>query len=104
VDERVEVNRRIWDEMAVLHRSTYADAAFEGLLPFERAELGALTGRRVCHLQCHIGGDTVALAELGATEVVGVDFSPAAIGIATERVAGSTSSTRRGASCAGSPP
>jgi SAM-dependent methyltransferase len=87
VDERVEVNRRIWDEMAVLHQSTYADAAFEGLLPFERSELGALTGRRVCHLQCHIGGDTMALAELGATEVVGVDFSPAAIGIAAERVA-----------------
>ncbi|QWC85081.1 class I SAM-dependent methyltransferase [Nocardioidaceae bacterium] len=40
---------------------------------------GPLDGLEVCHLQCHIGTDTVSLARAGAARVVGVDFSPAAL-------------------------
>lgn len=83
VDEWVEVNRRRWDEMAALHETTYfapdswiRDSA---LKPFERAEIGDVTGQRVCHLQCHLGGESLALAQLGAAVVVGVDFSTVAI-------------------------
>ncbi|AWV21492.1 SAM-dependent methyltransferase [Roseomonas mucosa] len=46
------------------------------------AELGPVAGQRVLHLQCHIGDDSIALAQRGASEVVGVDFSTAAISAA----------------------
>ena len=87
MDERVEVNRRRWDEMAVLHETTYfteAGAIDDELKPFELEELGDLAGQRVCHLQCHIGGNSIALARRGAT-VVGVDFSDVALETARRR-------------------
>ena len=40
--------------------------------------LGDLEGLDVAHLQCHIGLDSLALADAGA-RVTGLDFSPAAI-------------------------
>lgn len=40
--------------------------------------LGDLKGKRVLHLQCHFGQDTLSLGRLGA-EVTGVDFSDKAI-------------------------
>lgn len=46
------------------------------------AEIGDIAGKRILHLQCHIGSDTIALAQRGAATVVGVDFSPRAIAAA----------------------
>lgn len=76
--------------MADLHVTTYeidaVDAAGSfSLKPFEPGELGAIDGRRVCHLQCHIGDNSFALAQLGAAEVVGVDFSARSLEIARAR-------------------
>jgi SAM-dependent methyltransferase len=90
MDERLAVNRRRWDEMSDLHIETYAiddvDASgVHSLKSFEPGELGDVRGRRICHLQCHIGGDSFALAQLGARSVVGVDFSPRSIEIAETR-------------------
>ncbi len=48
--------------------------------------MGDLAGLRVIHLQCHFGADTLALAQRGA-EVVGVDFSAAAVSAARELAA-----------------
>jgi SAM-dependent methyltransferase len=78
--------------MAELHVDTYAIDDVDGrgdhrLKPFEPEELGPLEGKSVCHLQCHLGGDSFALAHLGAAQVVGVDFSPRSIQIATMRAA-----------------
>ena len=88
MDERIAVNRLRWDEMARLHETTYfregAAVTDATLTPFELEDLGDLTGQRVCHLQCHIGGDTLSLARLGAT-VVGVDFSEFALDVARRR-------------------
>lgn len=88
MDDRIETNRARWDEMAQLHLETYdieaEDRGRISLKPFELAELGDVSGRRVCHLQCHIGGDSLSLARLGA-HVVGVDFSPRSIEVARER-------------------
>lgn len=39
---------------------------------------GILEGLALCHLQCHIGTDTVSLARAGA-HVTGIDFSPSAL-------------------------
>src|SRR5438034_11804527 len=47
----------------------------------EAAELGDIRGKRVLHLQCHIGRDTLCLVRRGAT-VTGLDFSSAALDVA----------------------
>lgn len=79
------LNRANWEERVAIHlgpRGYDLSSHRAGLGRFDaivEAELGKLAGQRVLHLQCHIGDDTIALAQRGAAEVVGVDFSPAAI-------------------------
>jgi SAM-dependent methyltransferase len=82
-DEGMDLNRRWWDESAIDHFERTYDLSLiragSSLHPIEADELPAdLTGQRICHLQCHIGPDTLSLANRGAV-VVGVDFSPEAI-------------------------
>jgi len=85
----IEINRRNWDERASLHaREALGEdmlarlrAGEDFLLAIEAAELGDVSGKRVLHLQCHIGRDTLCLARRGAI-VTGLDFSPAAINVA----------------------
>jgi len=84
-----DINRRNWEERAGIHaRDTTADymldrfrAGEDALLPIEAAELGDISGKRVLHLQCHIGRDTLCLVRRGAT-ATGLDFSPAALDVA----------------------
>ena len=85
-DEFLGVNRRNWDERVPIHRRDrsgfYAVERFlageKRLHAIELGELGDVAGKRVIHLQCHFGLDTLILARYGAS-VTGVDFSPAAI-------------------------
>lgn len=49
------------------------------VVSFDRPRLPDLTGKKVVHLQCHIGTDTLGLARLGAASVTGLDFSGPAI-------------------------
>jgi SAM-dependent methyltransferase len=82
-------NRAMWDERVPAHAAgelydlDRLIAGRDDLRPWEDAELGSLSGRRVIHLQCHIGTDTVALARRGAT-TVGLDFSPPALAVAAD--------------------
>jgi SAM-dependent methyltransferase len=86
------INRLNWDERVPLHLK--ADSydltpLREGrgrLHPIEEAELGPVAGRRILHLQCHFGRDSLTLAQQGA-EVVGLDFSGPAIQTARELAA-----------------
>ena len=86
MDEYFEANRKHWDEAAGIHAKSagggYRIAKFRGgadtLLPIESAEVGDVAGKRLLHLQCHIGLDTLNLARRGAA-VTGLDFSPQAI-------------------------
>jgi SAM-dependent methyltransferase len=79
------LNRANWEERTAVHLGPggydlSSHRAGRGRLDaIVEAELGSVAGLRVLHLQCHIGDDTIALAQRGAAEVVGVDFSPAAI-------------------------
>jgi SAM-dependent methyltransferase len=41
--------------------------------------MGPVRGRSLLHLQCHFGADSLTLLQRGAAEVVGLDFSPAAV-------------------------
>src|SRR4051812_10861992 len=85
----LETNRRNWDERAAIHardttgayRIDRIRAGEDVLHPIEAAELGDISGKRVLHLQCHIGLDTLCLARRGAA-VTGLDFSSAALNVA----------------------
>lgn len=87
--DHVETNRRNWDERAAIHaRDSTGDymldrfrAGEDALYSIESAELGNISGKRVLHLQCHIGQDTLCLARRGAV-VTGLDFSGAALEVA----------------------
>jgi SAM-dependent methyltransferase len=87
LDEYREANLRLWNEWARIHAASdfYDVASFKqgrnALLPLELSELGDVSGKRLLHLQCHFGMDTLSLARMGA-DVVGVDFSDEAIATA----------------------
>ena len=82
--EHREANLGSWDERVAIHlESDLYDvegfiAGKSKLRPFELQEIGEVAGRRLAHLQCHFGLDTLSWAREGAM-VTGLDFSPAAI-------------------------
>jgi SAM-dependent methyltransferase len=88
MNEDLSTNLRHWDELAALHeRSDYYDVdgfkrGRSSLRSIELEQLGDVSGKRILHLQCHIGLDTLSLARLGA-DVTGVDFSSSSIDIAS---------------------
>jgi SAM-dependent methyltransferase len=82
-----EQNRRSWNLATAAHNSHKRDQARflrEGgstLHAEELSLLGDLRGKRLVHLQCNAGQDTLSLAARGA-EVTGVDISDEAISFA----------------------
>lgn len=87
-----EDNRRSWNSATRAHNSHKGDqAAFlrsggSTLFPEEVELLGDVAGRRLAHLQCNSGQDTLSLAALGAL-VTGVDISDEAVAFATRLAA-----------------
>jgi SAM-dependent methyltransferase len=83
-DEIREQNRRSWNAAVPAHAShrpglaAFLRAGGSTLFPEERELLGDLRGRRLLHLLCNAGQDTLSLAALGA-DVLGVDISDEAI-------------------------
>lgn len=95
MEEYVFVNRANWESRVGLHIGSpdYGLQQFiddpthiSGVVEFDRARLGDITGKDVVHLQCHIGTDTLSLARLGA-RVTGLDFSPSALAAARKLAA-----------------
>jgi SAM-dependent methyltransferase len=80
-------NRANWDERVGVHIGpggydlSELRAGRGKLNAIEEAELPPVEGKRLAHLQCHFGADSLTLAQRGA-EVVGLDFSAAAIEVA----------------------
>lgn len=83
-----DANRAWWDERTPLHVNGdfYEVDAFLGgrsaLRDFELVELGDVSGKTLCHPQCHFGLDTLSWAREGAA-VSGLDFSSEAVDAAT---------------------
>ena len=83
----LDVNRDSWDKRTKLHvhsdfyRHKEFLAGQSSLKEIELNLLGDLTGKKVLHLQCHFGQDSISLARMGAI-VTAVDLSPVAIEIA----------------------
>lgn len=83
----IEINRDAWNQRAALH----VDSAFYDMPAFlqgknslndiELSLLGDVSGKKILHLQCHFGQDSLSLARMGAV-VTGVDLSDKAIALA----------------------
>ncbi|UJG43714.1 MAG: class I SAM-dependent methyltransferase [Candidatus Heimdallarchaeum endolithica] len=85
--EFMETNKKRWNELVEIH-SKSKSYDLEGFLKgknslhsVEHELLGDIKGKKILHLQCHFGMDTLSLARMGA-EVTGVDFSEKAIDFA----------------------
>lgn len=87
LDYHRETNRANWDARVDIHLGSDVygiqrfvdDPEFVGeVVSFDAGKLGNVEGRRLLHLQCHIGTDTIGWARLGA-EVTGIDISSKSI-------------------------
>ncbi len=82
-----EENRIAWNAATEAHNSHKADQAgfFRNggstVYPEELELLGNIAGKKLVHLQCNAGQDTLSLARFGA-DVTGVDISDTAIDFA----------------------
>jgi SAM-dependent methyltransferase len=84
-------NKQNWEERVPIHvgPNGYERDNFEAspshisnVVAYDKPRLNggvSLDGLDVCHLQCHIGTDTLSLLRLGAKSVTGLDFSPLAL-------------------------
>jgi len=83
----MDANREHWDEATDIHArgNVYGIEDFKAgryqLHRIEVEEVGDVAGKRLLHLQCHFGLDTLSWARRGAI-VTGVDFSPKALALA----------------------
>lgn len=82
-------NKELWNNKTDVHiKSAFYNvdefkAGNTSLNPIELQELGDVTGKKLLHLQCHFGMDTISWARLGAV-TTGLDFSDKAITAAKE--------------------
>lgn len=81
------VNKELWNAKTPYHLNSdfYDLDGFKkgktSLNSIELEQLGDVKGKRLLHLQCHFGQDTLSWARLGAN-VTGVDLSDSAIEVA----------------------
>ncbi|MEY4131111.1 MAG: hypothetical protein RLZZ31_1235 [Actinomycetota bacterium] len=87
-DDYIAINRANWNSRVPHHEHSYGLEHFRrdpkylsDVVRFDLPRLGDIGNKKVLHLQCHIGTDTVSLYRLGA-EVTGLDFSAPALDVA----------------------
>jgi 2-polyprenyl-3-methyl-5-hydroxy-6-metoxy-1,4-benzoquinol methylase len=80
----IDINKKLWNRKTEIHYDSdfYDVNSFikgrDSLNPVEIELLGDIKGKKVLHLQCHFGQDSISLSRRGAV-VTGVDFSENAI-------------------------
>ena len=80
----IAINRESWNKRTTLHLASdfYNVQGFlqgnSSLNSIELELLGDVKGKKILHLQCHFGQDSLSLARMGA-QVTGVDLSDVAI-------------------------
>lgn len=85
----IDINQKLWNQKTEVHYNSefYDVPAFlkgkDSLNTIELGLLGDIKGKKILHLQCHFGQDTIALSRHGAI-ATGVDLSDKAIGKAKE--------------------
>lgn len=89
MEDYININKALWNKKTATHLNSkfYDNESFlkgkSSLKDIELALLGDVKGKKILHLQCHFGQDTLSLARMGAT-VTGVDLSDKAIAKAEE--------------------
>ena len=84
-----EINKNLWNNKTDIHFNSdfYDVESFikgkSSLKDIEIDLLGNIEGKKILHLQCHFGMDTISLSKMGAN-VTGVDFSDKAVEKARE--------------------
>ncbi|QLY39873.1 class I SAM-dependent methyltransferase [Hujiaoplasma nucleasis] len=76
--KEIEKNKIAWNQLSKDHYEHFKKelSSRETLLNKNiLRELGDVQGRSLIHLQCNTGADTISLARLGLSKVVGVDLS-----------------------------
>lgn len=87
--EYIKINKQTWNNKIDVHIDSefYDTASFlkgkSTLNAIELKLLGDVSNKKILHLQCHFGQDTMSLSRLGA-KTVGLDFSDKAIEKAKE--------------------
>ncbi len=74
----IEANKKAWSMLAKDHYNNYKKLLEENKYEFNPIvlnELGDITGKKLLHLQCNTGADSIILAKMGAV-VTGVDLVP----------------------------
>ncbi|WP_347372988.1 class I SAM-dependent methyltransferase [Aequorivita sp. Q41] len=85
--EAFETNKNTWNKKVAVHASSefYNLKDFKegksSLNKYELKALGTISGKKMLHLQCHFGQDTLSLSRMGA-KCTGVDISDEAINLA----------------------
>ena len=80
----LDINRKSWDAKVELHVKSdfyFVDEFIKGrtsLNSIELGLLGAIKDKKILHLQCHFGHDSISLTRMGA-KVTGIDFLDKAI-------------------------
>ena len=80
----IDINKKLWNKKTEIHYNSefYNNDTFlkgrDSLNSIETDLLGDIKGKKILHLQCHFGQDTISLARKGAI-TTGVDFSEKAI-------------------------
>lgn len=84
MEDYLQINKALWNKKTTTHVTSkfYDNENFlkgkTSLKDIELALLGDVKGKKILHLQCHFGQDTLSLARMGAI-VTGVDLSDKAI-------------------------
>jgi len=80
-----KLNQVYWDEVAPVHEKSYEIKSLKNRVSLideiQKRELYPVKNKKLLHLQCHIGTDSISLALDGA-KVTAVDFSKNSIAIA----------------------
>ena len=74
----IESNKHAWGQISEDHYHAFKKTLSEGSHRFNKyilEELGCLSGKKIIHLQCNTGADTILLARMGEG-AVGVDLVP----------------------------
>ena len=89
VENYIEINRALWDAKTGFHvQSDFynVEGFLKGATALKQIEidlLGDIRDKKILHLQCHFGMDSLSMARLGA-KVTGIDFSEEAVKKARE--------------------
>jgi SAM-dependent methyltransferase len=76
--KEIDANKRAWGQISEEHYHSFKESLSNGRHKFNKyiqSELGNLSGKKIIHLQCNTGADTILLAQMGAS-AVGVDLVP----------------------------